>query len=358
MSNKKIKQTLAIGNGLDLSYNKISEQIKPGELITYKEVCDRLNIPYYSSGNQKKAQLKELGRYIEYESVNRKWLITDIYTSPLDKEARAIPKNSIYVKYVECVMLSHLSKQPGNEVYITKNNLWLLLGMINNNYNFYKDKYDDLQDTNELITFFEVNNFYQRSNSYLSKIVESSLNSLKRRYLIEWNKPYMISINCKDGTYEYHEADTNETEKILKLKRDTLLKCGFQNETQLLFSDYKKKKDYYDILDSEFKEKYGWDKVYQAYHIIYNQKNVITALSQDQIELQKLAINEKVIDKINLQAENIAYEKGIDSDNVIEMLINEEEVGFTYPLVYVEVQKMLSEKLLRISNISSDNTLD
>lgn len=350
MSRKRIKTTFAIGNGLNLSCDEISKQIEPGELITYKEVCDRLNIPYYSSGNQKKAQLKELERYIEFEPVNRKWLILDIYTSPLEKEVRAVPKNSIYVKYVECILLGHLGKQPGNETYITKNKLWLLLGMINNNYNFYKDKYEVLEESNELMTFFEVNNFYQRSNSYLSKIVDSSLNSLKRRYLIEWYKPYMISINTEDGNYEYHEASVNETEKILELKRNTLLEFGFEDERQLIFSDIKKKKKYYDTLEQRFKEIYGWDKVYQAYHIIFNRKNVIDALSHDQIELQKLAINERVIDKINLQAENIAYEKGIDSDNVAEMLINEEEVGFTYPLVYVEVQKMLAEKLLRINN--------
>lgn len=350
MPRKGIKTTLVIGDGINLSYEEILKKIKPGELITYKEVCDRLNIPYYSSGNQKKAQIKELERYIEFESVNRKWLILDIYTSPLDKEVRAVPKNSIYVKYVECVLLSHLSKQPGNEIYIIKNRLWLLLGMVNNNYDLYKDNYENLEEHNKSITFFEVNNFYQRSNSYLSKIVESSLNSLKRRYLIEWHKPYMISTCFENGNYEYHEASVNETEKILELKRSTLLEFGFEDERQLIFSNIKKKKEYYDTLEQKFKEIYGWDKVYQAYHIIYNRKNVITALPQDQVELQKLAINEKVIDKINLQAENIAEEKGINSDNVVEMLLDGEEVGFTYPLVYVEVQKMLAEKLLRIDN--------
>ena len=63
-----------------------------------------------------------------------------------------------------------------------------------------------------------------------------------------------------------------------------------------------------------------------------------------------MQLNEKVIDKINLQAENIAEEKGINSDNVAEMLVLGEEVKFAYPLVYVEVQKMLAEKLLRIDS--------
>ena len=138
--------------------------------------------------------------------------------------------------------------------------------------------------------------------------------------------------------------------KGMEEKRNTLLEFGFEDERQLIFSNVKKKKEYYDTLEQRFKEIYGWDKVYQAYHIIYNRKNVITALPHDQIELQKLAINEKVIDKINLQAENIAEEKGINSDNVVEMLLDGEDVGFTYPLVYVEVQKMLAEKLLRINN--------
>ena len=157
----------------------------------------------------------------------------------------------------------------------------------------------------------------------------------------------MINIISEDGFYEYHEASVNETEKILELKRNTLLEFGFEDERQLLFSNVKKKKEYYDTLEQRFKEIYGWE-VYRAYHIIYNRKNVITALSHDQIELQKLAINEKVIDKINIQAENIAEEKGIGSDNIAEMLVLGEDVGFTYPLVYVEVQKMLAEKLLRI----------
>lgn len=355
----KPMKKLAVGNGQNktllsmtsLSYENISNKLKPGELITYKEVCDRLNIPYYTSGNQKKSQIKELKRYIDFETVNRKWLIMEIYSSPLEKEVRAVPKNSIYVKYVECILLGHLGKQPGNETYITKNKLWLLLGMINNNYNFYKDKYEVLEESNELMTFFEVNNFYQRSNSYLSKIVDSSLNSLKRRYLIEWEEPYMISINDADGkSYQYYEASVDETEKILELKRNTLLEFGFEDERQLFFSDMKKKKEYYNTLDMRFKEVYGWDKVYKAYHIIYNKKNALAALSHDQETLARLAVNEKVIDKINLQADTIAKEKGINSDNIIDILLEGEDVKFTYPLVYVEVQKMLSEKLLRINN--------
>lgn len=351
---KNINQKLAIEKGIhsDLSYDLISSNIKLGEIISYKELCVRLNIPYYSSGNQKKSQIKELKRYFDYETINRKWLITEIYSSPLDKEARAVPSNSIYVKYVECILLRHLASQPKNEIYITDNKLWLLLGMINSKYNFYKDKYEDLETENELMTFFEVNNFYQRSHSYLSKIINNSLNSLERRVLIHYSKVYMIGRYVDDGKgvqhFEINEATVDEVEKILETKRNMLKEFGLETETQLMFKNIKFKREFYDTLDNAYEEIYGWTKVYKAYHIIYNSKNTLEALTQDQIQLSKLAINEKVINKINSQADVIAEEKGINSYTVQDMLLDGKEVKFTYPNVYVEVQKMLSDKLLKI----------
>lgn len=331
-----------------LSYEEISKKIEPGEITTYKEICNRLGIPYYTGGDQKKAQVKELKRYFDYEPVNRKWMITDIYSSPLDKEARAVPQNSIYVKYVECILLQYLANMHGNEAYLTKNRLWLLLGMINDKYNTYKDNYEDLEKTDKLMTFFEVNDFYKRSSSYLSKIVERSLHSLDRRSLIFHNEVYMITEKTGSGDYHYFEADVRDTEEILKVKRKTLLSFGLEDEGQLIFKGIKFRKEYYAALDKTFQDEYGWEKVYKAYHIIYNQQNAIEALSQDQISLQRLAVNERVINKINAQAENIVNEKGIKSDAVLEKVLEGESIKFTYPEVYLEVQKMLSDKLLKI----------
>lgn len=334
---------------MNITFENIRDKLSLGEMITYKEVTERLAIPYYNSGNQKKAQLKELKRFIEYEVVNRKWLITDIYSSPLDKETRAVPSNSIYVKYVECILLQFLSEQHGNEAFITKNKLWLLLGMVNDNYLFYKDKYEDLKNLNSLMTSFEVNNFYQRSSSYLSKIVESSLNSLKRRYLIDYNEVYMINTKDKNGMNYSYEASIIETEKILVVKRNTLMQFGIEHEGQLIFKDKKFKQEYYKALDTAFNETCGWDKVYRAYHIIYNRKNALTALSHDQIELEKLAINERVVDKMNSQAKVIAEENNEHVHNN-RNIISEKTTHFMYPDIYVEVQKMLSERLIRIKN--------
>lgn len=340
------------GKTTETLYETINNKLKLGELITYKEVCERLELPYYNSGNQKKAQVKDLQRYIEFETVDRKWLITDIYLSPLDKEARAVPSNSIYVKYVECILLKYLSEQEGNEAYITKNNLFLLLGMVNHNYNFYRDKHDKLQELDNMMTQFEVNNFYQRSHSYLSKIVDRSLSSLKRRCLIMCDESYMIT-EYNEGILRHREATTSEKEDILKIKRRVLLEFGYSSESQLVFEKVDKKISFYSALDKTFKEFYGWEGVYKAYHIIYNQENAAEALTTDQIELEKMAklsINEKVIDKINTQAESIVQQK---EDNMRNGLSIGTKINFKYPEVYVEVQKMLSERLLRINNQTS-----
>ena len=54
------------------------------------------------TGNARKAQLKEFGRYFDWEKAGQKFIITDIYDTPLEKEdKRKFGNNSIYVRYIE-----------------------------------------------------------------------------------------------------------------------------------------------------------------------------------------------------------------------------------------------------------------
>ena len=130
----------------------------------YKELC-KILVEDVLEGNSKKAQLKEWERYFLWEKKGQKFIILDIYDEPLPKKDDRQNRN-IYVQYIEVILMKLLSKQKNNKYvfYITTNQLWKLLGMINNDY-----KSISLEDLNDKIpeykvTPFDMNKFYQRCN--------------------------------------------------------------------------------------------------------------------------------------------------------------------------------------------------
>ena len=78
---------------------------------------------------------------------------------PISKQdKRRLGNNSVYVKYIELILLQYLSKQEGYTKTFTKRNWWELLGMVNRKYNKISKKY--LEDIDYVITKFEINHFY------------------------------------------------------------------------------------------------------------------------------------------------------------------------------------------------------
>ena len=351
---KKINQN----DDLLVPISLVKNKLKLGEAITYKDLCDKLDIPYYSSGNQKKAQLKELQRCFEFENANRKLIITKIYDEPLPK-IRNVAANALYVKYVECILLSHISKQPDNKIYMTNQQLYYLLGMVNERFIEYAKNYKLLEDKSNNLTYIDIKAFSDRCNANLPDILNSSLNSLVRRVLIEHDKVYMIGIKNNDGELIYHEADDDERSEILKVKREVMTKFGVEIEIQIYLQG--KKEKYYEELDKEFKNQYDWYNVYQTNKIIYCQKTAIQALPADKVKLQKLMLNNEVVNKFNKQTEKIYQSKKENQDMLealfdslyeyeeeirynIERSVNDDEAG-----QYLKKQHYLTDTLIKLN---------
>jgi len=51
----------------------------------YKELCAILGIPVKASTNSKQAQYKEMDRFFKYHKEGNKFIIDEIYDTPLDK---------------------------------------------------------------------------------------------------------------------------------------------------------------------------------------------------------------------------------------------------------------------------------
>ena len=162
----------------------IKERVSVGMVIkNYKQLCQLLDLPILSGGNAKQAQIKNLKCYMDFEKSGQKFIITDIFDTPLTiNDQRKLGNNSIYVKYIEVILLQYLSKQNGFTSTLNKVDWWRLLGFINEKYKNTPDK--ELETLDSSITPFEIKMFYQRCNTKLERILFSALNNLKNRKLI------------------------------------------------------------------------------------------------------------------------------------------------------------------------------
>ena len=77
----------------DLTIELVKSKLNVGDILNYRNICELLSQPYYR-GNQKNSQLKEFKRYFDFENVNRKIFIKEIYNECKPKECR-----SSYVDY-------------------------------------------------------------------------------------------------------------------------------------------------------------------------------------------------------------------------------------------------------------------
>lgn len=135
--------------GIDTSGLELGMVVK-----NYREMCRILN-EQVCEGNSKKAQLKEWARYFLWEKKGQKFIILDIYDEPLPKDDGRANKN-IYATYIEVILVKILAKQKNSKdpFYFTTNQMWKLLGMINNNY-----KNISLDELNDRIPEYDVKPF-------------------------------------------------------------------------------------------------------------------------------------------------------------------------------------------------------
>lgn len=165
----------------------------------YKKLCELLN-EETRTGNARIAQLKEFKRYFNWQKSGQKFIITDIYTDPLEKEdKRKFGNNSIYVKYIEVILLKYLSKKSGYTQTLTKRKWWELLGIVNHKYATTSTQ--ELEKLDYTVTEWEIKHFYQRCNKKLEEILFSALNSLKSRKLITYEVQTIIvkrDENCRE----------------------------------------------------------------------------------------------------------------------------------------------------------------
>lgn len=330
------------------------------EGISYKKLCDLLNVTYYSGGKMKDIQLSEFSRYFKYEiKANKKIIITKIYETPEEKKYH-YPANVVYAECIENVLVKYLSEKKSDNgvTYISNQKLYLVLGMINIDYiemNRLSEKHqlrDDIREnfgwaTEDVVKDkslnFYINDFYSRTRSKFYSIIDSSFISLKKQKLVEFSNAYCLvfeedSHNGKK-VQTSHFANDTEIKYILKAERKTLLSMGLKKENEVFLK--RREKEYYSKVVENIQENLpGVIHVYKYYKLLYNYEDILAALKNDElVRSKKIELNEKVIDFINKQA-NKNYMSTIDK--------SPEDGEIIYGNNYLYTQHYLSNRLMKL----------
>lgn len=308
-------------------------------------------------GNSKKAQIAEWKQYFEFEKVGTKYLITEIYDIPKEKnDLRKEGNNSIYVKYVELLLMYFLSNKEGYTFTLRKNEWFQVLGVVNNNYvdHFYRPKCYQFSDSE--VSTFDLNDFYRRVPPKLEKIMFSALRNMKNRCLLDYFEETMIveTINEKQ---EHRKATNEEIRQLVSCKNEVLKNMGFVNMTQVFLKF--KNKEFYDALNAMLYKRYGWNYSYRQYCIIYSHKCIQQDIPLTEINIQRLELNQKIVSAVNTQAEE-KYNKAQADYNELASEVSENWNGFgkpnklekkhafQYQDTYLNAQRKLANYFLKI----------
>ncbi len=350
----------------------------------YREMCRNLN-EQICGGDSKKAQLKEWARYFLWEKKGQKFIILDIYDEPLPKEDGRRNKN-IYVQYIEVILMKILAKQRNYKepFYITTNQLWKLLGMINNNYK--NISLDDLNDkiSDYEVTSFDMKKFYQRCNQRLREILFSSLNKLEDRALIKYDIETVIVFLDEDNKAVYKPANDLQKKDILKAERKSLLDMGLESK-QHAYAKFKET-EFFERVNAYLYEWYGWEYTFNRIKINYNKPDILETVYKDELKLksdfeemklQRLELNDKVIEALYRNAQILAenrhkkadkeYQEAIDKYANEHLMIGSIPESFLptksdlhifdYSPYFVEIQNRLTDELISIRKPQERKTI-
>lgn len=318
---------------LDTSFIQSGLQVK-----NYKQLCQLLHQPEYG-GTQKKHQLKEFERYFSYERSGHKFLIKDVYTTPLPSITIRGGNNNKYIKNIESILLSYLLQQEGNKTYLTKYSLYKILGMINKDYILYRRNYTPLLELSSDMTQFEIEHFFERCDIKLNSIMKSAINSLEKRHVIKTTYIYQIGYyeDKQDfSSWIIRDATEYEVQAILQTEQKVLNSFGLRSKQDIFRQKKVDVRTFFTTLYETYRERYGWGYVKECYCFsLYDQQQLHQQLDiNDNVQ----QLNTTIHEVLNTQAKT-KYEKyGIGTDIKT----------FCYPATYVPMQLMLSDKLIKL----------
>lgn len=352
-----------------MKYDFNSELLETNKEYAYKDLC-KLFCWEVKTGNAKKAQLKVFASKVSYYEKGKgrylKYIVTEIYSEQKQiEDNRSNNGLDVYKTNCDILLMNMLSDNSNKDqqvttLFLTKNNIWELLGFINSSFKDVKKDKNKFLEENE-ISKLGFNDFYNMSYSKFIEITETTLNRLRRqRYINSWYNSLQVceieyeqefdrngyaKVNS-EGNYIYkevynHTKPTKEMEdNIIKIEKEVLTELGYATTYTIALSN--KYNEFQRRVNKKLKELYNIAYYYKVYEINYNSISIVEEYKRDFEEKKKhllsnnenilkwfdnklIAINEKSIKQLE-EFTKIEKEKSGNLIKDIELFYSKEEV--------------------------------
>ncbi|MFE6075751.1 hypothetical protein ACFVQB_14865 [Paenibacillus sp. NPDC057886] len=281
----------------------------------YKEICLSLN-EKVKTGNAKISQLNLWESFFDYSRDGNKFIINEVYKKPKGKQSSRYG----FINNIEELVLDLLVQDKHNgKVFFPRSRLLKNLNMVNSNYNFGRyniPKLSELLKVNEL----NVREFYDLSNTALTRALERSLNNLQEKSLVFWHlaktvvyvepqvetnrngdlkviRSYIGNNEFDEEIYDYglkynvrrvyKEATETEIQYILDAERQVMDELNITDKKGLVTSG--KWDEYTRKVGHILLEDYNIHHYFDSYKIICNESYIYTLWD----ELKMLSLTEE-----------------------------------------------------------------
>lgn len=257
----------------------------------YKELCKVLEIEV-CGGNSKIKQINELERFVSYHKQGYKFVIDEVFDKPKDYIENRGAQKSKYKLPLEKKVLTLLQKSKHCQFCLPKFILCEELDLINFNYRYYNYNHRNLIEVLG-VRGFDVEDFYDCTNSNLTYTVMKTLDSLVNKKLILYQKVLVGRDSNSSNCYEISDKDV--IKKVLTIQNIAMksLKCESMGEVgyKNLYPQYNR------LVNKELRENVGLSYVFDAYKVTSTKKIVEKAMLEHYNEINIDAINEDFLEK-------------------------------------------------------------
>lgn len=252
------------------------ENLKIGQVLkNYKELCEVLGIEP-TTGNARKAQIKELERYCKYHKEGNKIVIDEIFSKELEKvDNRKLGNNNEQARCVRYLLLNLLSayKIEQDEVIgFSKGLLLRKLYMANENYITAKTsrkQYAQALEVEEMAV-----------NECFDYIENSSISAIKRAIVTLRSQSilgYKYSFSWVDHKGRVHHCNTIEENSIHLMEEEAMKEMNIRNKNKIWefgrWDEFKKKVAF--KLKENYKELFPQlDYYFYSFHFNYNNQSI------------------------------------------------------------------------------------